>query len=172
MKIEELGFTKEDIIDKLAEKIISVDYASDDYESKISTQVQKKIDGKLTEAVNKAFLNAIDEKLNAILDTIISGEVRPVNIWGEPVGEKTTIRDQLTKRAKDFWLQKVDKNGKACDSYYGVPRHEHLMQETVKKEFESVVKANIDGVISGLKEALRVDLMKVVDDQMKRAFKS
>ena len=170
MKIEDLGFSKEDIIDKLAEKMISADYG-EDYEDRVSTQVQKRIESKLTESVNKAFLSAVDDKLNAILDEIIAAEVTPVSIWGEPQGEKTTIRDQLVKRAKDFWMQKVDKNGKACDSYYGVPRHEHIVNEAVKKEFEAVVKSNIDGIVAGLKDALRTDMIKSVDENMKRVFK-
>jgi len=177
MNLEALGITKEDLIDKLAEKILRLEYPNQedgcDYKNTIGDMVRTAVEKKVHTHVSESVLLSIDEVLRDKLSEVLEQEVTPVNIFGDKVGKPTTIKAALAEKAKDFWLQKVDKAGKPTDSTWGdaKPRYEFLIKENLRDSLDEVVKANVDDILKGFKSALREDCIKSLDSRISRYFK-
>ncbi len=176
MNLEEIGITKEDLIDKIAEKIMQLEYSSDEseygYDNTIGKMARIAVEKKVTEHVNKSVLTAIDDTLNKALSELLEQTVTPVDIFGDKAGEPTSIKAALATRAKDFWMQKVDKEGKASNGGWNTTsRYEHLMKEHLKSELDAVIKANLSDIVAGFKGAVREDCIKSLDNNISRFFR-
>lgn len=159
MNLQELGITKEQILELAASKI-AAEYGGEDYDE-MGARVERIIQQRVRESFDKGLSVRIDNFLQAEMERLITQQVSPVNIWGEKSGEPTTIRDCLAARAAKFWEVKVDQNNREVD-YGGKPRYEKLMGEILKEKFTEAIKANADLILSEFKKAVKEDAMKTV----------
>jgi len=132
--------------------------------------IRKEASERISAAIEKRLNNAVEEALNTIMEHALNGEVSPVNVWGEREGDPTTIRAALHDRAKSFWSEQVDKNGKR-NNYSGVPRYEHVLSVITAHEFDSAVKQNIANIAGAVKDAVRKDFYDAVDVKLDAFFK-
>jgi hypothetical protein len=120
--------------------------------------------------VKTHLISKVDEILMREMERIMSTEITPVNIFGDREGKPTTIRATLAERAKVFWEEKVNGEGRR-ESYGGSPRYEWLFNRVIKDEFEKVVKQNIVNMVGAFKDALKADAATVtakhIDDLIK-----
>lgn len=165
--LDQLGITKEDILDKVSEKILS-DF-SERGESVYEIAMQR-MDGEIRERLSKGLNARIDDVLNQGVAKLLEQKVTPRNIFGDKEGEETTIRAALADRAKTFWLTKVDINGKESN-WGGKERWQYVMDDTVKRELDAIIKQNIDAVIDGFKRSVIATSVKAVEDNIKKHFK-
>lgn len=151
INLDALGITKEEILNRAAEKA-AADILGEDLYDYAENMLKKRIN----ETVEKVLEDRIEKTLSEVMGRILEEEVTPRNIWGEKQGEPTTIKAALSERAREFWQVRVGNDGKPSQ-YGGQPRHEWLVQQTVKTEFEAAIKANINEVVDGFKQAMRKD---------------
>ena len=153
-----LGVTQEELLKLAVEKLADMMADQEDMYDKTQEEISRRLD--------KLFAKRIDAALNDFLkeelDRLVSATVTPTDIWGEKIGEPTTIRDALIAKAKDYWATKVDSNGDPAKNNYGrsQPRSEWLMSKLLQTEFDAVVKQNIVNVLGALKESMREDIAK------------
>jgi len=166
INMEALGISSDDIMDRAAQKI--ADEVMD--HERVRDLADNYIRAQVDEIIGKRLESQIEATLSEVMGSILNEEVTPRNIWGEKQGKPTTIRAALSERAKDFWQVKVNKEGKPSDSYGSMPRHQWLMERTVKGEFESAIKANIDEVVDGFKAAMREDAGKWIATHIASVF--
>lgn len=134
------------------------DRASHEISSRVDAALAKGLDG------------VIEKTINEIMEKALDTEIAPVNVWGEREGNATTIRAALHERARNFWSEKVDKEGKAS-SYGGQPRYEHVLSIITAKEFDSAIKQNITDIAGAMKDAIRKDFYEQVDGKLNEFFK-
>lgn len=148
--LETLGISKDDILDRAAEKLAA---EVGDYE-----EVHNRLNDMLERRVQKAAGDNLDAVVTDIItkatEKMLDETVQPRNIWGERDGEPTTIRTALSEKARDFWMEKIDKDGKRTNGYGGKPRFEYLVQQYIKDEFEAAMKENIASITQGFREAM------------------
>lgn len=104
----------------------------------------------------------IDQALAVRLEEAMNQTIHPVNIWGEKLGEQTSIRDQLNARAKEFWNTPVDSSGKPTQGErynHATPktRAEWMLGKIVSDEFATHVKENAVNILAVFKEKIRAD---------------
>lgn len=159
--IEALGITREDVLERASELFLRDGAEDFDVqqlaENLISNQVRQSVSAKL---------NAIIERtLTAEMEKILSHEYLPVDMWGEPTGKATTIRDQLAARARKFWDENVDKNGKPA-GYGGQPRHQYVYAMIVGDEFKKAIAQDYTNVVGALKDALKASAEKELHEHL------
>jgi hypothetical protein len=124
--------------------------------------IRDKVSGMFSETSIKG---KIDAAISDELQKLLGQEIVPVDIWGEREGKPTTIRAQLSERARKFWDVPVDNDGRES-TYGGTPRHKRLMEQILKDEFAKAVKENAEVIVSEFKAALKVDASKLVSEHI------
>ena len=157
MTLEEMGITKEELLELAANKIADGFEAHSDMEE----YCKKKIHERIKEVFEYKLTQTVDAFLTETMTKLISEEIVPVNIWGERAGNPTTIRAQIAERAKDFWEKKIGDDGKET-SWGGTARHEVLLKKIVAEEFTKAVKDNVNEVVAAFKVALSKNCQEVV----------
>lgn len=158
------GITKEDVLKVCADRLIGqIDESiNDTVFSLVEEHIKKTVQRQVHEAVSKA--------LDAELQRILEAKITPVDMWGEPTGEATTIRDQLHKRAVNFFSEKVDSEGKPT-SYGGAPRYQRIYSELACAAFSKAVKDNIETIAAAVKTSMRNTIWRDLDDALNNTFK-
>lgn len=133
----------------------------------VQRRVRELVDARVAKELDATVQKAMDEAMRSALEETIT----PVNTWGEKVGEPTTLKAAIHDRAVKFWQEKVDKEGKRTDSYSGRPRHEFMMQQMMAAEFSSAIKQDIVNVCAALKDAVRDDYHKIINENLNQLFK-
>lgn len=157
------GITREEILNLAATKLIDEAFSDDD----TSDIVRETVRSMVTQRVKDTLPSLIQSALNAELSAVLTSKITPVDIWGERAGEPTTIRDQLVKKALTFWDTKVDKDGKES-GWHGEPRHQHLVRQVMKEEFENAVKNNAAAVVAAFGQALQASGKALVEEHIKK----
>lgn len=150
------GITREELLELAAQKLADEYASSDNLEKSIWDKINPRIEKLFSERIN----SGVTTTLTAEIEKLMGQELVPVNMWGEREGSPTTIRATLAKRAKTFWDEKVDADGRTS-TYGGQPRHQWLFSKVVNDEFEKVIKQNITNIVGAFKDALTVDAAKV-----------
>lgn len=131
-----------------------------------NSEIQEQVVHKLLDLIyedlepkaQKAALGRLDEAVNKAVTNVITKGVQPTNRFGEPTGERTTIKELLEKEAEEWLGMKVDKYGDTSARGYSKTqtRAEYLFKEVIGDSLadtvKKVIKENI-GDIEGLVEA-------------------
>jgi hypothetical protein len=161
-----LGFTPEQLLDLAAEKV------ADQYLDRegVTWRVEQVLEARVKDAVGKGLNEKIDALLTAEMEKILGEEIVPMNIWGERQGSPTTIRNQIAERARTFWEERVNKDGK-LETYGGQPRHEHLIRKIVNEEFSAAIKQNVVAVVSAMKIAAKAHAEQITNEALDNLIK-
>lgn len=157
---------KKAIVEKAADEILRHD---DDLTSMIRTEVQSRVEKIFAERANAQIQETIDHAVSTGFDL----EYCRVNSWGQPDGEKTTIRKQLEASIQGYWTAKVDlRTGKQDSSSYGdkTTRAEYLMTQVCAEKFSEEMKKHAVNVTAHLKDGLRGELAKAMDGILNELF--
>lgn len=165
-----LNINEEDIKKAIVEKAAS-DLLNDDDD--LSGMVRKEVERR----VQKIFVERAEAQIAAAVDAAVQNGFdtgyQRVNSWGQPEGEKTTIRAQLDKLIGGYWTAKVDlSTGKATDSSYSsVSRAEYLMTQICAENFSEEMKKHAQNITGSLKDGLRGQMAKVMDGMLDELFR-
>ncbi len=165
MNIEDLGITKEDLIEKATQKIAEEALSEDNPQDILSRIVYDKV----KEITEQSLKDRIDKTLNDAMEQILGDEVIPRDIFGDKTGEPTTIRAALAERARVFWDTKVDNKGN-IETYGGKPRSEHLMKSLLDGAFNKAIQENMDVVVAEFKVAMKKDLSSSINKHIDKIF--
>lgn len=162
-----VDINKEQIEKAIVNQVVDELMDNSDFFSLVKDEVARRAETALAKGID----DQIEIAINNVMEKALDSEIQPVNTWGEREGEPTTIRGALHDRAKNFWTEKVDRNGKASGGYNCTPRYEHVLGVITAKEFESQIKQNITDIAGAIKDAIRDDLREQVDKHLDGLFK-
>jgi hypothetical protein len=154
--------TREEVLNLAAQKLVDAYGGDPDISEKAEEIIRRKVSELLSEV---SIRTRIDECLTKELERLLGTEIVPVDIWGNREGKPTTIRAQLTERAKKFWEVPIDRDGRES-TYGGTPRSEVLMKQLLKAEFENAVKTNAEVIVAEFKKAILADATKMVTENI------
>lgn len=157
---------KKAIVDKAADELLRND---DDLSGLVREEVSRRIQKIFVDRVNAQIAAAVDAAVQNGFDT----EYQRVNQWGQPEGEKTTVRAQLDKLIGGYWTTKVDaKSGKPTEnSYHSTTRAEYLMTQICAENFSEEMKKHALNITGHLKDGLRGQMAKVMDGMLDELFR-
>lgn len=159
---------------KVAEAILGEDI---DLEQMLEDRINAFLQSTITDETRAAVVDRIDAALDAEIQSVLSQEIVPVDIWGEGVGEPTTIRQQLHKRCMNYWEERVepDRNNPGryrVTSYGGKPRHQHVFQDVCKSAFDDAIKENVSTMVQAFRDALVKDAQNAVTENIDKIIKA
>ncbi len=167
LALEELGITKEDLIDRVIERLIERLDTEDEFFTTLSDRARDLVHETLSNKINAA----VDARLGDEMTTILAEKIVPVNAWGERAGEETTLMDAFRSKAREFWDVSVDKDGKPT-RWGGIPRHEHIMQKVLKDEFAKAVRDNATEIVTAFKAAVKGNISSMVNEHIEKLIPS
>lgn len=156
---------KKAIVEKAADELLRHD---EDLSAMVSKEVSCRI--------QKIFVDRAEAQIAAAVDAAVQKgfdvEYQRVNNWGQPEGEKTTIRAQLDKLIGGYWTTKVDsRTGKPGDSYNSTTRAEYLMTQICAENFSEEMKKHATNIAGHLKDGLRGQMANVMDNMLNDLFR-
>ena len=155
---------KKAIVEKAADELLRQD---DDLSNMVNAEVQRRIQKIFVERADAQIASAVDAAVQKGFDT----EYQRVNNWGQPEGEKTTIRAQLDKLIGGYWTTKVDtRTGKPSDGYNSTTRAEYLMTQICAENFSEEMKKHAVNIAGHLKDGLRNQMGAVMDKMLSDLF--
>lgn len=162
------NITREEVLELAAQKLADSVAAESDLHDTATTKIRERVET----VVSTIAKSVIEQVLTKEMEALLSKEIMPVDLWGEPTGKKpTSIRDQLTERAKDFWNTSVDESGKES-SWGGRPRYEQLFKKIVNEEFCKAVKDNVEIIVGEFKQALKADAATITAKHIDELIKT
>ena len=155
--LQELGISREDILDKVAEKFI----VSLDDDGSIIDSVRRKIVSEIVEGARPK----IDEILEGALIELVDTKFEPVDEWGERTSDKpTTLRQMVKDRALSFLAEKVNGDGKATTYNAVGSRGEWMAKKAASEAMTCEVKQELTKAVDAAKADLRQMVAKHIAD--------
>ena len=135
----DLNIDPKDVLELAAQKVADTVFEQyDDLHDYVNNRIEELVSSTVTTEMRESMVVTIDQKLAEETGKLLQQEVVPVDIWGEAKGEPTTIREQLHKRALEYWDERVepDRNNPGRfrpTSYGGKPRHTLVYQASSRR---------------------------------------
>lgn len=175
--LQALGFTQEELQERVVERICEQLLTSIDYDPDSSDEYP--VASRFQQAVEDMVKKRVDETINAIAERYLLPNVgkyiedltlQQTNQWGEKKGEPVTFIEYLVQRGKAYMQEEVDSNGKSkaeSSSWYGskqtritylIHHHLHYSIETAMKNALNVATGEI---AKGIHETARHKLNEI-----------
>lgn len=143
----------------------------------IRKDAQQEIVDQLINHLKKCFLEdmikdakvEIHKRIGGLIEETLSQEFCPVNDWGQPKAEKTTIREMFKENAAKWWNQMVNGKGELKTGFissHDKPRYEYLARKLIAEIMENELKKDLENIYKEAKEKLREGLAKALAEQM------
>ena len=163
----EIQLNAEQIIEQAANRLADEAYENVNALEMLEAEISRRIDKFLDERSKQI----MEEVLRSEMEGLMQRKFQPVNKWGESKGGPTSLREELQKRAEEFWQVKVDNKGEPSN-YGGKPRHQHMFEAIAKDQFADAIRTNIEDVIAGFRDALRKDAGQMLGEHIERFIKA
>lgn len=111
-------------------------------------------------------LPGIDTALNTLVESAVTRVFTPVNAFGEPTGDKTTIASLLAKKADAFLSEKVNPAGRADGYGDKRPRYEFIVGKMLQEAFDSQVQQEVRKIAIDAKAQARAAVTKLLVEQL------
>lgn len=178
MDLEELGITKNELVERVIERCcdrillehrVNSDGDNWDYDSPIAVSLKKifqaHVDAALAEVVDKYILPKAAQYIENVT-------LQMTNKWGEKRGEPLTFLEYLTQRAEAYLTEEVDYNGKtrgqdscgwkADQTRIAFMVGKHL-QYAIQTMMESAMKSANSAIVGGIEGAVKIKLAEVAE---------
>ena len=177
LTIESLGFTKEElqerVVERLCQQILTgVGYDEDGDEFQVESRFAKTVESRCREHIDTT-INTLAEKhiLPNVAAYVENLTLQETTKWGEKVGKPVTFLQYLTGRAEAYMQEKVDFQGKGKGESGGYSwsgtqtRLTHLVESHLHYSIESAMKDAMQtansAIAIGIQETVRVKLAEV-----------
>ncbi len=171
--LEQLGISREDVLEKIAERAFEAVFEDRETSEQeyIDEIVCDKLEKEVKNLVEQAHANIV-EKVNAIMYTaveqVFNEPFQRINVWGEPEGEPTTIKDMIALEAKNYWEQKVDSRGNVSSYTNAKPRAEYYATKII----EHVYDKQLEQQSKALAQKLKAKIPETIGDEVAKTIKN
>jgi hypothetical protein len=144
--------------------------------AEVALQVRAKIGdverlaiGEIHKEIREARLDVIRDRLDEEIVTALAEPIRKTNIYGEPTGPETTLKQLVIEEVKSYLEEKV-----GIDGYSGrdrVTRVQKFVQEEVDKVITRELRAEMAKAKEAAVEVVRGAVTDVVEKEMRDRLK-
>jgi hypothetical protein len=166
LNIEQLGFTKEELQDRVVSRIAdsilsSVGYDPDEGETTVESKFAKTVEKKCREHIDSVINHVAEKHLSPNVEKFIADlTLQETTSWGEKRGEPLSFIGYLTKRAEAYMSEMVNFEGKdkaqsGSYSFSGTQtRLTHIVHKHLHYSIESAMKDSIGQLNKAIVPAL------------------
>jgi hypothetical protein len=169
INLQELGITKEDLADRVVERVAQEFLGDGDYSYELETRLNKMIVTKINEAV----IDLGDREIGPRIEELIKSAVlQATNEWGEARSKPVTFKEYLVERAEKYMTEPVNYEGRARnENRFGdwkatSTRVAYIMDKYLSYHIESAMKTALQDansyIAKGITEAVRIRLDEIV----------
>lgn len=139
--------------------------------SAVMSRLERHIDNALSRFVAEDYRQAITDRVVAIADAMVDEQMnvrfQRTNTWGEPAGEKTTMREVLEKEIKKLMEMQVDAQGRPA-GYRDVKtnRINWVIAELVREQMEKTVREETGRVTAEAKKQVQKFVSEFIGQQL------
>lgn len=126
----------------------------------------ERLQGTVEREARSRILPAIDTALNTLVESALTRVFTPVDAFGEPAGQKTTIASLLAKKAEDFLSEKVNTSGRADGYGDKRPRYEFIVGKMLQEAFDSQVQQEVRKIATEAKAQAKAAVTKLLVEQL------
>lgn len=177
--LEALGLTKEEIIERIAdrvsERLLESTYCDEDGDegsmpSSFARAMQERIKAKIGEAIDGIAGRHVLPNVETYVENLCLQET---NRWGEKTGKSLTFIEYLIERAEAYLAEEVDFEGKTKSESRGYSwsksqtRVAHLVHRHLHYSIETAMKNAIENankvIVGGLQKTIEIKLQEVAE---------
>lgn len=159
LTLEHLGITREDILSRAVETLLSDDANGDDLLVSIKAEVVKRM-------VSAAEVK-IDELLRESIGDIADAEYTPVDEFGRPTREMpTSLRRLVQERSVTYLSESVNTDGKTTDYNKVGSRAEWMAMKAAKDAMTYAVMQEIKRAVETAKAQVKQSIANHIRDTM------
>lgn len=134
-------------------------------------RVKKGVEARIDSLFETKVSALVEDMIDRVFKEGLEHEYTKRDGFGRPVGEPTTISNELENLISDYWRQKVDRQGKPTDSgYHSVTRAEWMMTQLCADDFSKEMKQHVVNVSGALKDHFRAVLDEHVSRLLSEVF--
>lgn len=178
MDLSELGFTREELQDRviegIVERLMSRRHSDEDGDSFFGTsefadRLEKRIQKGIDDAVGAVAEKHVLPNVHAYIESLT---LQTTNKWGEAQGKRVTFIEYLTERAEAYMKEDVNFEGKAKNEANGYgwsksqTRIAHMIDAhlhySIKSAMEGALKAANSAIAEGIEKTVKIKLDEVV----------
>lgn len=179
MKIEELGFTREEILTKLVnqleEDFLHVRVTDENGETDFqSSPMKQEIQNVVKKRINEAIEKLASEKIAPMVDKFLSDAVfKETNTWGESKKEPYTFLEYLANRAENYLTEPVNYEGKTKKESGGYSwtagqsRIAHMVSSYLQYSIETTMKDAVlkihQSIAIGLEQTIKIKMGELAE---------
>lgn len=163
INLEECGILKEDILNGVVKQLCEEFDRSNDY------QIRQEV----SERIIKESARRVDEEITKVIQLTLETPFQPINVWGDKQGEATTVKQLVENNIEHYWKTTVDSRGRPTSSSYSdkQSRATYMTSKLVEELFDKKVKDDVQKIYDELKERMRKDLARVLQETLNRTLK-
>ena len=128
----------------------------------------ERLQGTVEREARARILPAIDTALNTLVESAVTRVFTPVNAFGEPAGDKTTIASLLAKKAEEFLTEKVTTAGRTDGYGDKRPRYEFIMGKLLQEAFDSQVQQEVRKIANEAKAQAKAAVTRLLVEQLSK----
>jgi len=179
MDLESLGFTKEELQERVVERICenilsSVGYDEDGNSDTVQSKFAKTVEKKCRDHIDTVINQVAEKHLFPNIEKFIQDlQLQETTSWGEKRGEPVSFIGYLTQRAEAYMAEKVNFEGKdkasaGSYSWSGTQTrlthmvHQHL-HYSIKTAMENAVSHLNKAIVPALEETVKIKLGEVAN---------
>lgn len=171
--LESLGITREDLIERIVQRISDEALRDDTYSDYIDAAMSRKVKAAIDAAVDAISGDGLEEKVKAMVDGVT---LQLTNQWGESRGEAVTFREYITDRAEKYLEQDVDFQGRSydeCRRHGGSfskdqKRVAHLIDKHLRYTIQSALQKALTSVDSAIANGIAETIKMQLEDVTKK----
>jgi uncharacterized phage infection (PIP) family protein YhgE len=131
-----------------------VDRVLESVADRLATRLFDELKRDITEKVTKTVTDAVETQINTIILDSLNRRFKPVNRFGDPVGEETSLSEIITSKSDSYLSEIVDSSGRKADHYSGSkqPRMNFILGQLVKESLDAKTTAEIKKLAESAKE--------------------
>lgn len=184
MDLKELGFTKEQLQDRVVDQVarrlmesVSIDENGDDRgmgQSAFACKIEERVRTLLGKLIDTAFQKHVGPNVAKYVENLTMTET---NRWGEKTGKSSvTFIEYLVARAEAYIVEEVNYQGKTQkeDSYSWKASHTriaHMIHEHLHYSIAAAMKKALDTanghIAAGIKKTVEIKLAEVLQEMSK-----
>lgn len=167
LTIESLGLTKEELADRLVERLADQMLNAERADADFPNQIQKRVTERINAAIDEIATKHVLPNMTTYLENFC---IQETNTWGEKQGKSVTFIEYLVKRAEAYMQEPVSFQGKtkAEDNYNwskNTTRVSYLIHQHLQYSIETAMKAALKDansfIVGGLDAAIKLKLTEL-----------
>lgn len=143
-----------------------------DLASQVAFILAQRIESEMKALVRQVIEDLAKAKVQAVIDDVIAGDLQKTNRYGEPTGEKTTLRAMIVDQVKAELTRKVNSRGESAT--YGdntTPYVEYFARKAARDAIAKELRATVDEAIAGVKSVVRDTVSAELAERIMKAVR-